>query len=112
LLRALLAVPTSDYQMLKLRVLGALDLAKDAAHVYAGVLLLLAAVVVGRIPLRSWWALGPGLVATVVMETLDLRDGYADDRVWHWRATLKDAVNTNLLPALIVFLDRRGLLKR
>jgi hypothetical protein len=107
----LAAVPTSGYQLLKLQVLGALHLAKDAAHVYAGMFVLLAAVVVARIPLRSWWSLVPGLLATAVMEALDLRDGYADDRVWHWAATLKDVVNTNLLPALTVFLARRGWLK-
>jgi hypothetical protein len=105
------AVPTSDYQLLKLQVLGALHLAKDAAHVYVGMSVLLATVVVARVPLRSWWSLVPGFVATVFMEALDLRDGYADDRVWHWTATLKDAVNTNLLPAVTVFLARRGWLK-
>jgi hypothetical protein len=108
----LAAVRTSEYQLLKLKVLGFLHLSKDAAHVYIGVLLLLLAVVLFRRPLRSWTALLPGLVATVIMETLDLRDGYADDGVWHWRLTLEDVINTNLLPVLIVFLAKRGLLKR
>jgi hypothetical protein len=107
-----LAVRTSDYQLFKLRVLDAVPIAKDAAHIYIGFACLLLAVLVLRVPLRSWRALLPGLVATVVMEALDLRDNRADGLPYQWRASLRDVVNTNLIPVALVLVARRGWLKK
>ena len=103
---------TSEYQLLKLRVLDAVPIAKDAAHIYIGFACLLLAVLVLRVPLRSWRALLPGLVATAVMEALDLRDNRADGLAYQWRASLRDVVNTNLIPVVLVLVARRGWLKK
>jgi len=103
---------TSEYQLLKLRVLDMVPIAKDAAHIYIGFACLLLAVLVFRVPLRSWRALLPGLAATVVMEALDLRDNRADGLAYQWRASLRDVVNTNLIPVVLVLLARRGWLKK
>jgi hypothetical protein len=109
---SLLLARTSDYQLLKLRVLDAVPVAKDAAHIYVGVACLLLALLVFRVPLRSWRALIPGAIATVVMEALDLRDNFADFGRLRWAASLRDVVNTNLVPFVLVFVARRGWLKK
>ena len=101
-----LALRTSEYQLLKLRVLDVVPLAKDAVHIYIGFACLLLAVIVLRVPLRSWKALIPGLVATVVMEAFDLRDNRADGIGYQWRASFRDVVNTNLVPVVLVLATR------
>jgi hypothetical protein len=90
----------SDYQIFKLWWLAVLPLTKDAIHVYIGFLCLLIALIVFRRRLTSYWAVVPGLVVSVLMEILDLRDGY------NWIASAKDLVNTNLIPLVLVTLAR------
>ncbi|MFP5286584.1 MAG: hypothetical protein ACLGI9_12655 [Thermoanaerobaculia bacterium] len=90
----------SDYQIFKLWWLAVLPLTKDAIHVYIGFLCLLIALIVFRRRLTSYWAIVPGLVVSVLMEILDLRDGY------NWIASAKDLVNTNLIPVVLVTLAR------
>ena len=107
-----LAPRTSEYQLLKLRVLDVVPLAKDAAHIYIGFACLLLAVIVLRIPLRSAKALVPGLVATVVMESFDLRDNRRDGLGFQWAASFRDVVNTNLIPVVLVLVARLGWLKK
>ena len=103
----LAAVRTSEYQLLKLRVLEYVPITKDAAHVYIGMLCLLVTVAVLRGRLSTWWALLPGLLVSLVMEVFDFRD---DVRAYgHWRvfASMHDIVNTNLIPLITVFMARR-----
>ena len=107
-----LAPRTSEYQLLKLRVLDTVPVAKDAAHIYVGVACLLLAVLVFRVPLRSWRALLPGLIATVVMEAFDLRDNLTDGVGLRWRASFRDVVNTNLIPVVLVLTTRLGWLRK
>ena len=90
----------SDYQVFKLWWVSVLPLTKDAIHVYIGFLCLLLALILFRRKLSSFTALIPGLVVSVAMEILDLRDGFG------WAASLKDLVNTNLIPFLLVLLTR------
>jgi hypothetical protein len=102
---------TSAYQSFKLQFLSLVPLAKDAVHIYVGFLCLLLALMVLRRPLRSYWVLLPGVAVSLAMELLDLRD----DRSWlgyfRWAASLKDVLNTNAIPFLLVVLARRGLLR-
>lgn len=90
----------STYQIFKLWLLAALPLAKDAIHIYIGFFCFLLALIVLRRRMISYTALIPGLVVAVVMEIFDLRDGYA------WVESLKDIVNTNLIPFLFITLAR------
>lgn len=90
----------SNYQLFKLWWLTVLPLTKDAIHVYIGFLCLLLALLVLRRRLTSYQALIPGLLLSVIMEILDLRDGYG------WAASAKDLINTNLLPFVLVTLAR------
>lgn len=97
---------TSAYQLLKLHVLQAVPLAKDAVHIYIGFGCLLFALLVLRRPLRSWWALLPGLLVAVGMEIFDLRDDYASLGHFRWGASFKDIVNANVIPLLLVLLAK------
>lgn len=108
---ALAAVKTSDYQLLKLRVLDVIPITKDAAHIYVGMACLLLALLIFRAPLRSYWAVIPGLVAALAMEVFDLRDDRASLGHFRWSASFKDVVNTNLLPCVLVTLARLGLIR-
>jgi hypothetical protein len=108
----LAAVQTSKYQLFKLRVLEAIPVSKDAAHIYVGMGCLLLAVLIFRAPLRSYWALLPGLIAALTMEVFDLRDDLASVGHFRWSASLKDVVNTTLLPFALVTIARLGLLRR
>jgi len=99
---------TSSYQLFKLHFLSIVPLAKDAVHIYVGVLALLVATALLRLPVRSYRALLPGLVLSLLMEALDLRDDLSWLGYLRWDASLKDVVNTNVLPLLIVVLARRG----
>jgi hypothetical protein len=108
----LAAVETSKYQLFKLRVLDTIPVSKDAAHVYVGMGCLLLALLVLRMPLRSYWALLPGLVAALAMEVFDLRDDLVSVGHFRWSASLKDVINTNLLPLILVTVARRGLIRK
>jgi hypothetical protein len=90
----------SNYQLFKLGWLAILPLTKDAIHIYIGFLCLLLALILFRRKLSSFQALIPGLIVSVLMEVLDLRDGY------DWLASAKDLVNTNLIPFVLVLLAR------
>lgn len=108
----LAAVQTSKYQLFKLRVLDLIPVSKDAAHVYVGMGCLLLALLIFRAPLRSYRALLPGLIAGVTMEVFDLRDDLASVGHFRWGASLKDVVNTNLLPLVLVTVARLGLIRK
>jgi hypothetical protein len=90
----------SNYQLLKLWLLAAIPLTKDAIHVYIGFLCLLGALIVLRRRLSSYQALLPGLLVSVTMEIFDLRDGYG------WTASIHDLINTNLMPFVLITLAR------
>jgi hypothetical protein len=108
----LAAVQTSKYQLFKLRVLELIPVSKDAAHVYVGMGCLLLALLILRAPLRSYWALLPGLIAAVTMEVFDLRDDLVTVGRFRWGASLKDVVNTNLLPLILVAVARLNLIRK
>ena len=99
---------TSAYQLFKLHFLSVVPLAKDAVHIYVGVLALVVATVLLRLPVRSYWSLLPGLLLSLAMETLDLRDDLSWLGYLRWGASFKDVVNTNALPLVAVWLARRG----
>ena len=108
----LAAVQTSNYQLFKLRVLHAIPVSKDAAHIYVGMSCLLLALLVFRAPLRSYRALIPGLIAALAMEVFDLRDDLVSVGHFRWSASLKDVVNTNLIPLVLVTVARLGLVRK
>ena len=101
---------TSTYQRIKLLVLSILPLTKDAIHVYVGCACLLATAALLRWPLSSYRVLVPGLLLSLAMEVVDLRDGRRQEKV-HWVGSAHDLVNTNLIPLAIVLLARKRRLR-
>jgi hypothetical protein len=96
----------SLYQQLKLSILDVVPLGKDAAHIYVGFVVLFA-VIVFRPRLRhSYWAVLPGVLVAIGLEIIDLRDDYLSLGAPRWWASLKDVVNTNLLPLVTVHVFR------
>lgn len=104
------APSTSGYQRLKIEFLALVELSKDAVHVYIGVLCLLVTLLLMR--RVRWKALLPGLIVSLAMEAVDLRDNWRDDERLHWRASLHDVLNTNALPVLLVALLRTRWVRR
>jgi hypothetical protein len=100
------AAGTSAYQNLKLRVLSIVPLAKDAIHVYIGVGCYAGTVLLFRLPLGSGRALIPGFLLSLGMEYFDLRDNLRAHGRLLWADSLKDIVNTNLIPLAVVLLAR------
>ena len=84
-------------------LLAVIPLTNDAIHIYIGMLCLLAACLLFRRSLAWWPALIPGFVVSVLIEIFDAVQGS------HWTWSLKDIVNTNLWPVVLVLLaDRLG----
>ena len=102
----LAAVRSWSYQGLKLRVLSIVPLAKDAIHVYIGFGCYAATLLLFRLPLGSGRALIPGFLVSLAMEYVDLRDNLRAHGRLLWADSLKDIVNTNLIPLAIVLLAR------
>ena len=102
----------ADYQDFKLLWLSVLPITKDAIHIYIGFLALLVALIVFRRRITSYWALVPGLVVSLAMEVFDLRDDLASVGHFRWSASLRDMVNTNLLPLVLVTVARLGLIRK
>jgi uncharacterized membrane protein (DUF2068 family) len=94
-----------DYQDWKLLWLSVLPLTKDAIHIYVGFLAFLGALLLLRLRITSYFALLPGLVISLAMEVFDLRDGF------ELAESVKDLVNTNLIPFLLVQIARWRLIK-
>lgn len=98
----------SIYQAFKDLILALLPLSKDAVHVYVGFGSLLASVFLLRLRPTAYKALVLGLVVSLVMEALDLRDNQRIYGEPGWLGSLKDLVNTNITPFLAVLLARHA----
>jgi hypothetical protein len=94
-----------DYQDFKLLWLSVLPLTKDAIHIYIGFLALLVSLILLRLRITSYAALLLGLVVSLAMEVFDLRDGFS------WVESVKDLVNTNLIPFVLVQIARWRLIR-
>jgi hypothetical protein len=102
----------SPVQSLKMTIVETLHLAKDGIHIYLGVACFLIAISIGRRSPRSWQAMLPGVIVAVVLEVLDLRDDFNSLGYFRWAASLKDIINTNLIPLILIVAARFGLFER
>ena len=99
---------TSAVQSIKLAIVAATGLSKDALHIYVGLAVFLAAVVVLRKPLRS---IVPWLVIFAIAiagEVLDMRDDIATLGYWRWGASLHDVLNTLFWPTMLLLIAKLG----
>jgi hypothetical protein len=98
----------STVQAIKLAIVSATGLSKDALHIYVGLAVLLAAAAILRKPLRS---IIPWLVVLIVAvsgELVDMHDDIASLGYWRWGASLHDVLNTLFWPTVLVLLARLG----
>jgi len=82
-------------------LLAVIPLTNDAIHIYIGMLCLLTTCLLCQKSLAWWPALLPGLAVSLFIEVLDLMHGSP----WTW--SLKDIINTNLWPVVLVILAGR-----
>jgi hypothetical protein len=92
----------SPYQQLKGQILAAVGLSKDAVHLYIGIGCLLVSVLVLRLAPTAYRSLALGLLVSLTMEALDLRDNVHYREMTRAAASAHDLLNTNLLPYLVV----------
>jgi hypothetical protein len=96
----------SDYQLLKRQILEVLPLSKDAIHIYIGVGCLLLSIFLLRRHPAAWSSLLLGLVVSLGMEALDLRDNVRYPVTVRIVEGTRDLLNTNLAAFLFVLVSR------
>lgn len=97
---------TSGLQSVKLAMIAALGLSKDALHIYVGLAVFLLTALALRQSLRS---LLPWLAVVVVALAGELFDALDDVRSlghWRWAASIHDIVNTLFWPTALLLLTR------
>jgi hypothetical protein len=92
----------SPYQQFKNQVLTTVDVSKDSVHIYIGIGCFLISILVFRFAPTAYRTLLLGLVVSLVMEALDLRDNFRYRETTRALASVHDLLNTNLLPYLVV----------
>jgi hypothetical protein len=97
---------TSAAQAIKLAIVSATALSKDALHVYVGLSVFLPSALILRRPLRSplpWLA---ALLVAALGEIVDMRDDISSLGYWRWAASAHDMVNTIFWPTVLLCLAR------
>jgi hypothetical protein len=92
----------SSYQQLKTQILAAAGLSKDAIHIYIGVGCFLISILVLRFAPTAYRSLVLGLLVSLAMEAMDLRDNVRYRETTRVMASLHDLLNTNLIPYLLL----------
>ena len=75
-------------------------------HVYVGFACFMIAVVLFRRSSRTIQALIPGLILSLLVEVVDLHDDIRSLGHLRWAASVKDIVNTNLIPVVLFMAAR------
>ena len=101
----------STLQSLKLGIISATGLSRDALHIYVGLTLLIAASCITRKSLGSlsnWLVV---LAGASLIELFDLMDDKTSFGYWRWGASLHDIANTLFWPTVLVVAYRFRLIK-
>lgn len=101
---------TSVLQSLKLIVVHAAGLSKDALHIYVGLIVFVVVAIAVRRRPASYFPLIAVVVAAILGELVDMRDDIKSLGAWRWRASLHDVVNTVFWPFVITLLIRAKVL--
>lgn len=99
---------TSTVQAIKLAIVAATGLSKDALHVHVGLAAFLCAALVFRRPLSSWMPWLTALALALAGEAVDMRDDLASLGAWRWSASLHDIVNTIIWPSILLVVCRQA----
>ncbi|MCI8208003.1 hypothetical protein AUC61_00510 [Pseudomonas sp. S25] len=94
---------TSTAQSIKLAIVSATGLSKDALHIYVGTAVYLTLLVIVRRfrPYVGWVAV---LIVACAGEWVDRRDDIASLGYWRWQASGHDILNTLFWPTLLTAL--------
>ena len=101
----------STQQAIKLEIISATGLSRDALHIYVGLALLIAASCITRKSLGSFSNWLVVLAGASLIELLDLMDDKASLGYWRWAASLHDIANTLFWPTVLVVAYRFRLIK-
>lgn len=96
----------SPLQATKYWLVQHLSLAKDALHIYVGLLVFFGVALALRVPLRSWKPWVAVLVVALIGEAWDLRDSSVHHTRINLWANWKDVWNTMFWPSAILLLTR------
>ncbi len=97
---------TSTFQALKLEIVLATDLSRDALHIHVGLAAMIGTALILR---KSLGSLLPWLAAAVAAsagEALDMWDDLESLGRWRWDAGLHDLVNTIFWPTILLLIAR------
>src|SRR5476649_1210190 len=97
---------TSAAQAIKLAIVSATGLSKDALHVYVGLFVFLAAALVLRRPLRSPLPWLSAFMVAALGEIVDMRDDISSLGYWRWANSAHDIVNTIFWPTVLLCVAR------
>lgn len=98
---------TSTVQAIKLAIVGATGLSKDALHIHVGLAVYGCAALALRGRARPIVPLLAVVLLACLGELLDMRDDLLSLGHWRWGASLHDVVNTSFWPAVLCFLASR-----
>jgi cell shape-determining protein MreD len=97
---------TTTFQALKLSIIAASQLSRDALHIYVGLATFVVAALVFRRSIRSWLPLLAVLVVAMVIEAVDLRDDLLTRGRPRWLASTHDLLNTMVWPTVLFLVAR------
>jgi hypothetical protein len=97
---------TSDLQSVKLAIIAALGLSKDALHVYVGLAVFLLTALALQRSLRSLLPWTAVVVVAFAGELFDALDDLRSLGHWRWSASIHDIVNTLFWPTALLLLSR------
>ena len=96
----------SFVQSMKLAIVAALGLSKDALHIYVGLGAFLSCAYVFRRPIKSFTPWLAVLLVAVLGELLDARDDIRSLGHWRYGASSHDIVNTIFWPTVLFLVAR------
>lgn len=100
----------SNVQAIKLVIMSATSLSKDALHIYVGLMVCFFTMLILRRYARTFVPLLVVFMIACMGEVLDMRDDLYSLGYWRWGASLHDVINTSFWPFVICLLVRKGLL--
>lgn len=93
-------------QAVKMTIIMATGLSRDALHIYFGLAVLLLSMALLRKPLDSGWPWLAVFVMSILGELVDMRDDFVFYGYWRWDAGMHDVLNTLFWPSVLVLLAR------
>lgn len=100
---------TTAVQSLKLAIVSATGLSKDALHIYVGITVFLVAGLALRKYMNTFFPVAAVVAVACIGELLDMRDDINSLGYWRWGASLHDVVNTVFWPLVLSIFMRKNL---